>query len=150
MKRSVLALVALTTVLAGCDRLNFWGRFSNSQPETLTPKGGYPTQSSDSRQLIPHIANAQLSPTSDGALLTVTGQTNGRGWYDVALTTQSQGVDGQISAPDGVLRLRMVGHPSDQPMISPITAALPLSRQDLVHIRMIEVQAADRIIRLRP
>lgn len=104
---------------AGCarlseSRLNPMGWFGggSSQPTTLMPEGGYPTARDDARLGLAHVTSARWEPLYEGRILVVTAVPTTQGWWDVALVTEMRMPPGRIQPDqDGVLRLRLVGHP---------------------------------------
>ncbi|MFI0395278.1 hypothetical protein [Paracoccus jiaweipingae] len=160
--------LALTLLLSGCGSfsgdsgLNPLGWFSGRDrgPETLAPKGGYPTTTADARQPIAHIASAVLKDVPDGKLLVVTGMAPTRGWWDAELVPELPQVAGRLRGDqDGILRLRFVAQapyadspdarvPAN-PNVDMITTALPISRITMAGLRGITVSGATQVITIR-
>ena len=83
-----------------------------------------------------------------------------QGWWDVALVTEMRMPPGRIQPDqDGVLRLRLVGHPPPQgsaasqraanPASDSVTAALTLSNEALADIREVIITGAGNAVSLR-
>lgn len=152
---------------AGCarlseSRLNPMGWFGggSSQPTTLMPEGGYPTARDDARLGLAHITSARWEPLYEGRILVVTAVPATQGWWDVALVTEMRMPPGRIQPDqDGVLRLRLVGHPPPQgsaasrraanPASDSVTAALTLSNEALADIREVIISGAGNAVSLR-
>ena len=105
-------------------------------PQTLEPKGGYAR--TDQRLAVPQVLSARWEPTVEGRLLVVTAIAPTKGWWDVALVTETPQPEGRVRPDaDGVLRLRLVGSPPltddrsarlpAQPGPDTITVAFPIS-----------------------
>ena len=159
MLRIVTTLILCTAMLGGCGRVSGW--FDRDRgPATLEPEDGYPTAADDRRMLVPAIASARFATIPDGRLLVVVANTPSKGWWDVALVTEIPQPEGRF-LPDenGVLNLRLVGHPPPpdspearmpaDPRVDSITVALPLSHAALAGIEQIRITAAQNTITLR-
>lgn len=160
-----LWLLSVCAVLAGCgdSSLNpmrwFGGGGGPKQPQTLEPKGGY-VDTADKRLPVPQVLSARWEPTVEGRLLVVTGIAPTKGWWKVALVTETPQPPGRVRPDsDGVLRLRLVGVPpaADDPaarMVArpgadTLTVAYPLSTAALQSITSVTVSAAGNSISLR-
>ncbi|SFA45829.1 hypothetical protein SAMN04487972_10499 [Paracoccus halophilus] len=159
------SLACAMLVVAGCgrgpeSRWNPLGWFGGgSQPQTLAPEGGYPTAQQDARLPLAHVASAKWEPLYEGRLLVVTGLGATKGWWDNALITEQAMPRGRIR-PDanGVLRLRLVGHPPQpdtfaaanpsDPARDTITVGLTLSSSALASLRQVVISGANNSITL--
>ena len=165
--RTFGALACAMLVLAGCGRMgdSNWNPMrwfgGSSQPQTLAPEGGYPTQVDDGRVLLAQVTSAKWDPLYEGRLLTVTGLAASKGWWNVALVTEVPMPSGRIRPDEnGVLRLRLVGKPPlpdtfaaanpPNPASDPITAALTIPNTVLPSLRQVVVSGAGNAITLRP
>lgn len=162
MLRNVMTLVLCTVVLAGCGRFSGWFSSSSARkaPESLAPKDGYPTAADDLRQLVPAISAARFEATNEGRMLIVTANMPVKGWWDLALITETPQPAGRYQPDaDGVLRLRLVGHPPvsgsaaagmpADPRVDSVPVALALSNIALAGVNRIEIIAAQNVISLR-
>lgn len=161
MLRNVMTLVLCTVVLAGCGRFSGWFSPSSARkaPESLAPKDGYPTAADDFRQLVPAISAARFEATNEGRLLIVTANAPTKGWWDLALITETPQPAGRYQPDaDGVLRLRLVGHPPAadsvaarmpaDPRVDSIPVALSLSNIALAGVSRIQIMAAQNTVTL--
>lgn len=157
-----LTIVALCTLaLTGCNRFSGWFSPSGGRaPETLEPKGGYPSIADERRALLPAIASARLEVIPEGRLLVVTANAPVKGWWNVELIPETPQPRGRYQPDeDGVLRLRLVGHPPlpgsadaampADPRVDSITAALSLPHAMLAGVTQIQVTAAANTVSLR-
>lgn len=166
MIRSLLIL-SLCAVLAGCgdggSSLNpmrwFGGGGAPRQPQTLAPKGGYRV-AVDSRLPFPQILSARWEPTTEGRLLVVTAIAPTKGWWNVALLTQTPQPAGRLRPDaDGVLRLRLVGSPPPagsaeartpaRPGVDTVTLAFPVSNAALGLMDQVTIAAANNAVSLK-
>lgn len=166
MRIRTLGILGCALLAAGCGRfsdsgLNPFGWFGGSnQPTTLAPEGGYPTTSTDGRIGLAQVTGAKWDPLYEGRLLVVTGLPATKGWWKVALVTEVPMPPGRI-APDenGVLRLRLVGHPpatdsaearmAPNPASDTVTVAMTLSNETLAKIREVVITGANNAVTLR-
>lgn len=160
MLRVMTVLVLGTLALAGCSRVGGWfGMGETRGPATLEPKGGYPDAGDEWRQLMPVIAAARLETIPEGRLLVVTTNTPTKGWWDVALITETPQPKGRYQPDeDGVLRLRLVGNPpppgspeagmAADPRVDSITVALPLGHAVLAAVTRIQITSAQNTLSL--
>lgn len=165
MKRLTAPLLMLTVALAGCGRLGdsglnplgwFGGGRSNA-PTTLEPRGGYDGAGLDQRPGIARITGAQWQPLNEGRLLTVTGMTPTKGYWDAELIAENPDPTGRLRPdPDGVLRLRFVAWPppptsaaarmAANPATDAITAAVPLPNATLSRINQVIISGAGNVV----
>lgn len=161
-----LWLLATCAVLSGCgdggSSLNPFRWFAGDTqrgPETLEPKGGYKDRA-DSRIPVPQVVSARWEPTVEGRMLVVTAMAPTKGWYNVALITETPQPEGRVRpGPDGVLRLRLVGGPPPagstaarlpaSPGADTLTVAFPLSAAALDQIDSIVVTGAANAVSLK-
>ena len=160
----IIGCVALA--VSGCSRFsesrfNPMGWFGgSSQPETLEPKGGYPTSRQDTRLPVAHITAARWEPLYEGRMLVVTGLAATKGWSKVALVTEMPLPPGRIRGDDsGVLRLRLVGNPpaagsyeathAANPASDTLTVAMTIPTEALVDIREVVVTGGTNAVTLR-
>lgn len=164
MTRS-LWLLACCAVLAGCgggdSRLNpltWFGGSKSTGPATLEPEGGYAV--TDERLPIAQVLSARWEQTVEGRLLVVTGLPATRGWWDIALVTETPQPPGRVRPDgDGVLRLRLVGSPPPagtavsgtpaRPELDRVTVAFPISAAALDNIRTVTVSAGANSVSLK-
>ena len=127
-------------------------------PETLVPPKGYP-QRTDARLPVARVLSARWEPTVGGRLLVVTALAPTKGWWDVALVTETPQPESRVRPDaDGVLRLRLVGAPppSDsaaarmtaQPGVDTLTVAFPVSSTALRDIQSVVVAGGTNAIPL--
>lgn len=152
-----LWILCLCAVLAGCgdSSLNPMRWFDRGGaprgPQTLEPRGGY--ADTDQRLPVPQVLSARWEPTVEGRLLVVTAIAPTKGWWDVALVTETPQPAGRVRpGPDGVLRLKLVGAPPlaedtaarmpAQPGADTLTVAFPLSNAALEWIDSVTISAA--------
>ena len=124
-----LCLVSICALLAGCgggggsgwNPLGWFGGGGQRGPQTLEPKGGYAR--TNQRLAVPQVLSARWEPTVEGRLLVVTAIAPTKGWWDVALVTETPQPAGRVRpGPDGVLRLKLVGAP---PLAEDTAARMP-------------------------
>lgn len=167
MKTGTLGLLACVALaVAGCGRMGDSGMnpfrwFGGAnQPTTLDPKGGYPTQNQDARQPIFRVTAARWEPLYEGGMLVVTGVAATKGWWDAALITEVPMPSGRIRPDEnGVLRLRLVGHPPPQntfeaavpatPATDTITVSMTLSHSALSNLRQVVISGGSNSVTLR-
>lgn len=168
MQRKTLGYLACAMlVLAGCGRMGdsslnpmrwFGG---SSEPQTLTPEGGYPSASFDGRTPVAHVAGAKWQPLYEGRMLVVSGLAASKGWWDVALVTEVPMPSGRIRPDEnGVLRLRLVGKPplpntfeaanAPNPASDMLTVALTIPKAVLPQLREVVISGATNTVTLRP
>lgn len=159
----IIGCVALA--VSGCSRFsesrfNPMGWFSSSQPQTLEPKGGYPTARQDTRQLVAQITAARWEPLYEGRMLVVNGLATTKGWSKVELVTEMPMPPGRIYGDDnGVLRLRLVGNPpaagsyeathAANPASDTLTVALTIPTEALAGINQVVVTGGANAVTLR-
>lgn len=105
MTKPILALLALTLVLAACasvrnsrvNPLNWFG--ASSEEARLGPV----SSEIDNRALVQSVTALSIEPTSSGALVRAEGMTASQGWWDAALVAENNG-----RPVDGVLTYRFV------------------------------------------
>ena len=160
-----LCLVSICALLAGCgggggsgwNPLGWFGGGGSRGPQTLEPKGGYAR--TDQRLAVPQVLSARWEPTVEGRLLVVTALAPTKGWWDVALVTETPQPESRVRPDaDGVLRLRLVGAPppSDsaaarmtaQPGVDTLTVAFPVSSTALRDIQSVVVAGGTNAIPL--
>jgi len=164
----ILACAVLTLALAGCGRIGSsgwnplrWGGGGTQQPQSLEPKGGYPTAVEDGRLPLARITSAKWEPLYEGRMLVVTGLAASKGWWDLALMTEVPMPRGRIRPDqDGVLRLRLVGRPPlpdtfaaanpANPASDTVTVALTIPHAALAALREVVITGAGNAITLRP
>lgn len=105
MTRPILALIALSLVLAGCSgvrqsRMNPLNWFGTSTEESQL---GPLSLEADNRALVPNVTAMTIERTSSGALVRAEAQMPGQGWWDAALIAENNG-----RPVDGVLTYRFV------------------------------------------
>lgn len=143
MTRPLLALIALSLVLAGCSgvrnsRMNPLNWFGNSTEQSQL---GPITLETDNRALVPSVAAMSIERTSTGALVRAEAQMPGQGWWDAALIAENQG-----RPVNGVLTYRFVAAaprgpvPGTRPQT--LVVATPVSEYLLEEITTIVVQGA--------
>ncbi|MDO5528107.1 MAG: hypothetical protein Q4F71_01780 [Paracoccus sp. (in: a-proteobacteria)] len=155
-------MLACVLGLAGCGNWNplGWMRSSSSAPQTLTPPGGYPTQQTDRRDLIPQILSAGFQPLNEGRLLVVTAIGPTKGWHSAELLTERVQPAGQLRPDeDGVLRLVLVGLPPPEgsedlriaanPQVDALQVALPISHLQWSRISAVTVRAGNNSVTVR-
>lgn len=161
-----LCLVSICALLAGCgggggsgwNPLGWFGGGGQRGPQTLEPKGGYAR--TDQRLAVPQVLSARWEPTVEGRLLVVTAIAPTKGWWDVALVTETPQPEGRVRPDaDGVLRLRLIGSPPltddrsarlpAQPGPDTITVAFPISAAALERIDSVAVSAGNNGIALK-
>lgn len=164
-------LAAATLALAGCgggntiSRLNpftwFGGGGGAQAPESLMPEGGYPTERSESRNLVSRVLSAKWEPLYEGRMLVVSGLPATKGWWAAELVTEQAMPEGRMRGDDnGILRLRLVGLPpldnsypasvAAQAPADVITVALTLPHEALATIREVVIIGARNSISVRP
>lgn len=156
--------IAACLILSACgdSSLNplrwFGGERAPRGPETLAPARGYPDLS-DARAPVAQVLSARWEPTVEGRLLVVTALAPTKGWWDVALATETPQPAGRVRPDaDGVLRLRLVGVPPPvdsaaarmpaQPGVDTLTVAFPLSSTALRDIGSVTVTGGTNAISL--
>lgn len=153
--RVTLGVLVLTSMtITGCarvadSRLNPFNWFGNATPVTnldalgnirpLVPTGAL-TQVVDSRDLIGTITSLSMDRTPDGAILRVSGQTQGQGFYNAELVPVQQS-NGTLT-----VALRAAAPKRAQPGAQSITAAYVLTAAELATIRRVTVQGADNAL----
>lgn len=170
--RNMAILAGVALALAACggrdsgsassslNPLRWFGGGGQAEQRSLTPEGGYPTQSSDNRSLIAHISGARWEPLYEGRMLVVTGQPATKGWWAAALVPEVPMPKGRIRGDEnGTLRLRMVALPplaNTYPASVPATAndqievAMTLSHEAMATIREVVITSAGNAVTLRP
>ena len=167
MQIRTLAIIGCAAlVLTGCgrvaeSRLNPLRWFGGSnQPATLDPKGGYATQTQDSRPGLAQITGARWEPLYEGRMLVVTAVPATKGWWGAELITEVPMPRGRIRPDDnGVLRLRLVANPpaagtplsrtAANPVSDTITVPLTLSNAALSRLREVVITGAGNAVTLR-
>lgn len=168
---AILACVAVALAACGgrgsssgsaSSGLNPFGWFGGgkSEPKSLMPEGGYPTQTSDNRNLISHVASAGWKPLYEGRMLVVTGVPATKGWYGADLVTEVPMPKGRIRGDEnGTLRLRMVALPppantyaasAPAAAVDSIEVSMTLSHEALSTIREVVITGATNAVTLRP
>jgi len=107
MTRPILAMIALSLVLAGCsgvrqsrmNPLNWFGGSTSTSESRLGPM----TLETDNRALVHSVTALTIERTSSGALVRAEAQMPGQGWWDAALIAENEG-----RPVDGVLTYRFV------------------------------------------
>lgn len=159
-----LACIALA--LAGC------GRFGDSRwnplrafggaadTPSIEPEGGYAAVIGDSRPPLARVTGAKWDPLYEGQLLVVTGLAASKGWWNVALVTETPMPRGRIRPDEnGVLRLRLVGNPPKagtalaatpaNPASDTVTVALTIPNAVLSDLREVVISGAGNAVSLR-
>ena len=166
MIRSLL-LLSTCVMLAGCGRMGdsslnpmrWFGGGGATGPTTLEPEGGYVNRVGD-RLPVPQITGARWEPTVEGRVLVVTAMAPVKGWWNLALVTETPQPPGRVRPDaDGVLRLRLVGAPppadsadarrAAQPGPDTLTVSYPLSTEVLGRIDAVTVSGGNNAITLR-
>lgn len=143
MTRPILALIALSLVLAGCSgvrqsRMNPLNWFGSSTEESQL---GPMRLETDNRALVPSVTALSMERTSSGALVRAEAQMPGQGWWDAQLIAENQG-----RPVDGVLTYRFVaaapraGVAGGRPQT--LVVAAPVSEYLLEEITTVVVQGA--------
>lgn len=165
--RGTALILSATLALTACgdsasSGLNplgwFRGGSSKAGPTTLTPEQGYATQ--DPRQPFPHLTSARWEPMMGGKLLVVTGIAPSKGWWDVAIITETSMPGQRVRPdPDGTLRLIVVGSPPlpesaearmpADPRVDTVTVARAFTDTQLARVRSVELTGAGNSITLR-
>lgn len=164
--RTIGTLACVMLMLAGCGRVadSRWNPMNwggSSQPQTLAPKGGYPTATVDGRVPLAAVTSAKWDPLYEGRMLVVTGLGASKGWWEVALVTEVPMPSGRIRPDEnGVLRLRLVGKPPlpntfeaanpPNPASDTITVALTIPNAVLPSLREVVISGAGNAVTLRP
>lgn len=151
MKRPLLAVLALTMVLASCgsarnSRFNPMNWFGGSQSE---PTLGEISAAIDNRALASQVTQMALERTPTGAIVRAEGLMPTQGWWDAELVPESRRpVDGVmtyrfvVAAPRGAARVS-----TQQSRL--VTAAAILSNADLELIDQVVVIGAQNTRRAR-
>ncbi|HHX89179.1 MAG TPA: hypothetical protein GX700_05285 [Paracoccus sp.] len=144
MTRPILALIALSLVLAGCsglrqsriNPLNWFGA-SSSTESALGPM----SLETDNRALVPVVTAMSIERTSSGALVRAEAQMPGQGWWDAALVAENNG-----RPVDGVLSYRFVAAAPRAPVAGGraqmLVVAAPISEYLLEEISTVVVRGA--------
>lgn len=142
MTRPILAMIALSLVLAGCSgvrqsRINPLNWFGGSTSESRL---GPVTLETDNRALVPSVTGLTIERTSSGALVRAEAQMPGQGWWDAALIAENEG-----RPVDGVLTYRFVaaaprGAVGGRPQT--LVVATPVSEYLLEEVVTVVVQGA--------
>ncbi len=166
--RTLASVACAMLVLAGCSRVSDsqwnplgWLGGGSSEPQTLTPEGGYPTASQDGRLPVARVTSAKWEPLYEGRLLVVTGLAASKGWWNVELIPEVPMPRGRIRGDEnGVLRQRLVGVPPQpdpfaaanpaNPASDTITAGMTLSTAAMSSLREVVISGAGNSISLRP
>ena len=165
--RRPLLLLTTCALLAACggrgdsslNPLRWFGGGERQGPSTLEPEGGYQALN-DARLPVPQLVSARWEPTVEGRLLVVTAMAPVKGWWNVALVTETPQPPGRVRPDaDGVLRLRMVGLPPPagsadarrpaQPGPDTLTVAFPLSNAALNRIDAVTVNGGNNALTVR-
>jgi len=146
MTRPILALLALTLVLASCgsvrtSRMNPLNWFGASSEEARL---GPVASEIDNRALVRSVTALSIEPTSSGALVRAEGMTASQGWWDAALVAENNGrpVDGVltyrfvVAAPRGTLQ-------GTVPRTQTVVVAATVSQFQLENIDRIVVIGAE-------
>jgi hypothetical protein len=143
MTRPILALIALSLVLAGCSgvrqsRMNPLNWFGTSTEESQL---GPLTLETDNRPLVPAVSALSIERTSSGALVRAEAQMPGQGWWDAQLVAENQG-----RPVNGVLTYRFVAAAPRAPVpggrAQTLVVAVPVSEYLLEEISTVVVQGA--------
>lgn len=170
--RNMAILAGVALALAACggrssnsassslNPLRWFGGSGQTEQASLTPDGGYPTQSNDQRALISGISGARWEPLYEGRMLIVTGKPATKGWWAAELVTEVPMPKGRIRGDEnGTLRLRMVAlpplantYPASAPSsaVDDIEVALTLSHEAMATIREVVITGAGNSVTLRP
>jgi len=145
MTRPILALIALSLVLAGCSgirnsRMNPLNWFGTSTEESRL---GPITLETDNRALVPSVTSMSIERTSSGALVRAEAQMATQGWWDAALVAENNG-----RPVNGVLTYRFVAAAPRSPVQTTtgrpqtLVVAAPVSEYLLEEITSITVLGA--------
>lgn len=144
MTRPILALIALSLVLAACSgvrqsRINPLNWFGTSTEESQL---GPLTLETDNRSLVQSVTALSIERTSSGALVRAEAQMPTQGWWDVQLLAENQG-----RPVNGVLTYRFVAAaprtpvPGGRPQT--LVAAATVSEYLLEEVTSVVVQGAN-------
>ena len=143
MTRPILALIALSLVLAGCSgvrqsRMNPLNWFGSSTEESVV---GPVRLENDNRVLVQSVTSMSIERTSSGALVRAEAQMAGQGWWDAALVAENGG-----RPVDGVLTYRFVAAAPRGPMPGgrpqTLVVATPVSEYLLEEVSTVVVRGA--------
>ncbi len=145
MVRPLLALLALTMLLAGCatvrqSRMNPMNWFGSSRSEA--PTLGPISTEVDNRAVVPAISALSIDRTSTGAIVRAEALMPTQGWWDPELIAETR------HPVDGVMTYRFVAAAPRTPMPAgneqsrTLVAAVPLSEAQLEVIRRIVVNGS--------
>jgi len=143
MTRPIVALIALSLVLAGCSgvrqsRMNPLNWFGTSTEESQL---GPLALETDNRALVQTVTALTIERTSSGALVRAEAQMPGQGWWDAQLIAENQG-----RPVNGVLTYRFVAASPRGPVpggrAQVLVVAAPVSEYLLEEITTVVVQGA--------
>ncbi|MCC5971749.1 MAG: hypothetical protein JJU15_17550 [Pararhodobacter sp.] len=143
MTRPILAMIALSLVLAGCSgvrnsRMNPMNWFGSSTEESQL---GPISLETDNRALVHSVTGLSIERTSSGGLVRAEAQMPGQGWWDAALVAENNG-----RPVNGVLTYRFVAAaprsaaPTGRPQT--LVVATPVSEYLLEEVTTVVVQGA--------
>jgi len=143
MRHSIIAILVLSTVLAGCgnfreSRLNPLNWFRPAQQEVV---GELYVRPSDRRALVAEVTDLKVEPHSSGAIIRATGLPPTQGYWQAELVELPLDDEGRL-----VFEFRIFPPPEPQragtPRSREITVATTLSTRKLDGVRLIVVQGA--------
>lgn len=150
MRHSIIAILVLSTALAGCgrfkeSRLNPLNWFRPAQQDYV---GVLYARPEDKRALVAEVTDLKVEATSGGALIRATGLPPSQGYWEAELVALPLDADGRL-----VFEFRIFPPLDPQPAGTPrsreITAAAALSTRKLEGVRTIVVQGAGNALSSR-
>jgi hypothetical protein len=157
MRKPLVVALASVLMLGACgdsagsrlNPLNWFGQRQAQQPETLTPKKGYPKQT-DNRPLIDKIVGLKVDKTPGGVIIRATGLPPTQGYWKAALLPEND-----AKPVKGVVTYRFVAYPPPDPAAvstrrsREITVGASLTDIQLERVRRIKVVAAKNALTAR-
>lgn len=150
MRYSIIAILVLSTVLAGCGRFreSRLNPFNWFRPAETVAVGDLYIRPEDPRALVAQVTDLKVEPYPGGAILRATGLPPSQGFWEAELVEQPLDEEGRL-----VFEFRVFPPLDPQPAGSPrsreIVVAVALSDLELQGVSALVVQGASNALSSR-